>query len=86
MVNYRKVPPDAYELVKKSLKREHVLSHYPSFHDSMMESFDIVSIDGKISVYYYKDGTLQIDGDETNPSYHRIVRKVNGLISKKDYL
>jgi len=41
---------------------------------------------GKISIHYYKDGTLQIEGNENNPSYHRIVRKVNGLISKKDYL
>jgi len=51
----------------------------------MIESFDIISLAGKISIYYYKDGTLQIEGDENNPSYHRIVRKVNALISKKDY-
>ncbi|HYL65493.1 MAG TPA: hypothetical protein VET47_00045, partial [Candidatus Limnocylindrales bacterium] len=84
--NYRKVPPDAFGLVKRSLKREYILSQYPSLHDSMVESFDIVSLDGKISVYYYKDGTLQIEGDETNPAYRRIVKIVNGLISKKDYI
>lgn len=86
MVNYKKVPPDVYHLVKKTLKRDYVLSQYPSFHDSMMDSFEIISIDGKTSVYYFKDGTLQIEGDETNPIYRRIVRKINGLISKKDYL
>lgn len=86
MVNYKKIPPDVYLHVKKALKGDFILSHYPSFHDSMMESFEIVSIDGKISVYYFKDGMLQIEGDETNPAYRRIIRKVNNLISKKDYL
>jgi hypothetical protein len=86
MVNYKKVPPEAYFLVKKALKGDFILSQYPSFHNSMMESFEIVSLDGKISIYYFKDGTLQIEGDEINPTYRRIVRKVNGLISKKDYL
>jgi len=85
LVDYRKVPRDAYELVKNALKGDYILSQYPSFHDSMIESFDIISLAGKISIYYYKDGTLQIEGDENNPSYHRIVRKVNALISKKDY-
>ena len=85
MVNYKKVPPDVYQLVKKALKEDFILSQYPSFHDSMLESFEIISIDGKISVYYFKDGTFQIEGDEINPAYRRIVRKVNGLISKKDY-
>jgi len=86
LINYKKVPPDVYLLVKKALKGDFILSQYPAFHDSMMESFEIVSIDGKISIYYFKDGTLQIEADETNPVYRRIVRKVNGLISKKDYL
>ena len=86
MVNYKKVPPDAYFLVKKALKGDFILSQYPSFHESMMESFEIISIEGKISIYYFKDGTLQIEGDEVNPTYRRIIRKINGLISKKDYL
>lgn len=86
MINYKKVPPDAYLLVKKALGGNFVLSQYPSFHDSMIESFAIISLNGTISVYYFKDGTLQIDGDENNHTYHRIIKKVNGLISKKDYL
>ena len=52
----------------------------------MLESFEIVSIDGKISVYYYKDGTLEIQGSDTNPTFRRIVKKTNGLASKKDYI
>ena len=86
MINYKKVPPDAYLFVKKALKGDFILSQYPSFHDSMMESFAIISLDGKISVYYFKDGTLQIEGDETSNTFRGIVKKVNGIISKKDYL
>jgi len=86
MINYRNVPPDIYELVKKSLKKDYILSQYPSFNDSMAESFDLISLDGKISIHYYRDGVLQIEGNDDNRTFIRIVRKVNGLISKKDYI
>ena len=51
-----------------------------------MDSFEIISLDGKISVYYYKDGTLEIEGSDANPVYRRIIRLVNNLVSKKDYI
>ncbi len=86
MVDYKKVPPDVYYSTKGSLQRDYILSQYPSYHESMLDSFEIVSIDGKISVYYYKDGTLKIEGEQSNPSYRRIIKRVNGLISKKDYI
>lgn len=86
MASYRSVPPDSYLRVKKGLQNDHVVSQYPSFHESMYDSFEIISLDGKIAVYYYKDGTLAIEGDDKNPFYRRIVRQVNKLISKKDYL
>ncbi|MDE1829276.1 MAG: hypothetical protein KGI25_03025 [Thaumarchaeota archaeon] len=86
MVNYKKLLPDLYYSIKRSLTKDFILSQYPSYHDSMLDSFEIVSIDGKISVYYYKDGTLEIQGKDTNPTFRRIVRNVNGLVSKKDYI
>ncbi len=86
MVTYKKLPPDVFYTIKRTLTEDFILSQYPSFHDSMLESFEIVSIDGKISVYYYKDGTLEIQGDDTNPTFRRIVRKANSLVSKKDYI
>lgn len=86
MTSYQSVPPDSYLRVKKGLQNDHVVSQYPSFHESMYDSFEIISLDGKVAVYYYKDGTLAIQGDEQNPFYRRIIRQVNKLISKKDYL
>lgn len=85
-VQYSRVPPDLYFLVRRNLQEDHILSQYPSFHESMMDSFEIISIDGKISVYYYKDGLLEIQGDEKNKTFRRIVKQVNKSISKKDYL
>jgi len=57
-----------------------------SFHESTYDSFEIISLDGKVAVYYCKDGTLAIRDDEKNPLYRRIIRLVNKLILKKDYL
>ena len=86
MVKYRNLPPDIYYSVRRSLTEDFVLSHYPSYHDSMRDSFEIVSIDGRISVYYYKDGTLEVDGTEENRAYRRIIRRINTMVSKKDYI
>lgn len=86
MVRYNTVPPDSYLRVKKGLQSDYVLSQYPSFHDSMFESFEIISLDGKIAIYYYKDGTLAVEGDEKNPYFRRIIHQVNKIVSKKDYL
>ena len=80
------MPPDLYYSVKKSLMKDFILSQYPSYHDSMLDSFEIVSLDGKIAAYYYKDGTLEIQGRDTNSTFHRIIRLVNNLLSKKDYI
>ncbi|MDE1764104.1 MAG: hypothetical protein KGH88_07645 [Thaumarchaeota archaeon] len=86
MVNYKKLPPDVYYSIKRSLTEDFILSQYPAYHDSMLESFEIVSIDGKVSVYYYKDGTLEIQGSDANPTFRRIVKRTNSLVSKKDYI
>ncbi len=86
MVRYSTVPPDAYLLVKKGLQKDHVVSQYPSFHESMYDSFEIVSLEGKVAIYYYKDGTLAVEGNDADSFFRRIVRQVNKMISKKDYL
>ncbi len=86
MITYKQLPPDVYYSIKRSITEDFILSQYPSFHDSMLDSFEIVSIDGKISIYYYKNGTLEIQGEDTSPTFRRIVRKTNNLVSKKDYI
>ncbi len=86
MVRYSTVPPDLYLRVRKGLQKDHVLSQYPSFHESMHDSFEIVSLEGKVAVYYYKDGTLTVEGDDGDAFFRRIVRQVNKMISRKDYL
>ena len=86
MVRYNEVPPDLYLKVKKGLQNDHVLSQYPSFHESMYDSFEIVFLEGKVAIYYYKNGILAIEGDDGNSFFRRIVRQVNKIISKKDYL
>jgi ribonuclease HIII len=52
----------------------------------MHDSFEIVSLEGKVAVYYYKDGTLTVEGDDGDAFFRRIVRQVNKMISRKDYL
>ncbi|MDE1862047.1 MAG: hypothetical protein KGI33_03940 [Thaumarchaeota archaeon] len=86
MVKYKDLPPDVYQSIKRSLAGNFVLTHYPAFHDSMLDSFEIVSLDGKISVFYHLDGGLEIEGSDDNPAFRRIVKMVNGMVSKKDYI
>lgn len=86
MVRYNLVPPDTYIRVKKGLQGDHVVSQYPSFHESMYDSFEIISLNGKVAIYYYKNGTLEVDGDDKNSFFRSIIRQVNKLVSRKEYL
>lgn len=52
----------------------------------MHDSFEIVSLEGKVAIYYYKDGTLEVKGDDKNLFFRSIVRQVNKLVSRKEYL
>ncbi len=63
-----------------------MVSQYPSFHESMYDSFEIISLSDKVAVYYYKNGTLVVEGDDKNSFFCSIVRQVNKLVSRKDYL
>ncbi len=86
MVRYNLVPPDTYIRVKKGLQGDHVVSQYPSFHESMYDSFEIISLNGKVAIYYYKNGTLEVEGDDKNSFFRSIIRQVNKLVSRKEYL
>jgi hypothetical protein len=41
-----------------------MFSQHPSFHESMHDSFEIISLDDKVSICHYKNGILVIQGDE----------------------
>lgn len=86
MVQYNAVPPDTYTRVKKGLQEDHVVSQYPSFHESMYDSFEIISIDGRVAIHYYKNGTLAVEGDDANSFCRKIIRQVNKLVSRREYL
>ena len=86
MVKYNSVPPDTYIRVKKGLQGDHIVSQYPSFHESMYDSFEIISLDGAVAVYYYKDGTLEVKGNDKNSFFRSVIRQVNKIVSRKEYL
>ncbi|MGI0058583.1 MAG: hypothetical protein ACREBJ_02345 [Nitrosotalea sp.] len=39
-----------------------------------------------VAAYYYKNGTLVVEGDDKNSFFRSIVHQVNKLVSRKDYL
>jgi hypothetical protein len=86
LVQYIAVPPDTYVRVKRGLQEDHMVSQYPSFHESMYDSFEIISIEGRAAIHYYKNGRLALEGDENNSFFRRIVRHVNKIVSTRDYL
>jgi hypothetical protein len=86
LVQYIAVPPDTYVRVKRGLQEDHMVSQYPSFHESMYDSFEIISIEGRAAIHYYKNGRLALEGDENNSFFRRIVRQVNKIVSTRDYL
>jgi ribonuclease HIII len=50
----------------------------------MHDSFEIISLNGKIAVYYYKNGMLAVEGDDKNSFFRSTVHQVNKLFQREN--
>ncbi len=74
MVSFKSVSSEDFEEIKSGLKKLFNIIPYPSNDQSILESFDIVSLGFKISITYYKTGTLLVQGDESHEDFQIIIR------------
>ncbi len=74
MASFKNVSSEDFEEIKTGLKKLFNITPYPSDDQSILESFDIVSLGFKISVTYYKTRTLLIQGDELHEDFQIAVR------------
>ena len=62
MASFKNVNAAGFEEIKIGLKKLFNITPYPSNDESVIESFDIVSLGFKFSITYYKTGTLLVQG------------------------
>ncbi len=74
MASFKNVNAAGFEEIKTGLKKLFNITPYPSNDESVIESFDIVSLGFKFSITYYKTGTLLVQGDETHEDFQIIIR------------
>ena len=68
MASFNNVPLKDYGKIKRSLKKSFKTIPCLSDNRSVVETFDIVLMDSKLSITYYKTKTLQISEDSSNNS------------------
>ncbi len=74
MVSFKNVNAAHFEEIKTGLEKLFNIIPYPSNDQSILESFDIVSLGFKISITYYKTGTLLVQGNESHEDFQIAVR------------
>ncbi|MGI0006456.1 MAG: hypothetical protein ACREAR_00465 [Nitrosotalea sp.] len=86
LLRYKLVPPDTYIRVKKVLQGAvwcHNIHHFMNQCVIRLKSY---IFEWSVAAYYYKNGTLVVEGDDKNSFFRSIVHQVNKLVSRKDYL
>ena len=74
MASFKNVNVADFEEIKTGLKKLFNITPYPSNDESVIESFDIVSLGSKFSITYYKTGTLLVQGDDSHEDFLIIIR------------
>jgi len=74
MTSFKNVNVADFEEIKTGLKNLFSITPYPSTDESVIESFDIVSLGFKFSFTYYKTGTLLVQGDDSHEDFLIIIR------------
>jgi len=74
MTSFKNVNVADFEEIQTGLKKLFNITPYPSSDESVIESFDIVSLGVKFSITYYKTGTLLVQGDDSHEDFLIIIR------------
>ena len=68
MINFNNVTLKDYGKIKRGLKKSFKTIPCLSGNRSVVETFDVVWIDSKLSITYFKTKTLQIQEDSSSDS------------------
>ena len=81
LISFNNVNLKDYAKIKRGLKKS--FKTIPCLMDnrSIVETFDIVSIDSKLQITYYKTKTLQIQEDSSNNS-KKIIEIIQTILVK----
>lgn len=80
MTQFKKVNQKTYQKIKHHLISDYSVTNYNPPDKSILSAFEIVTMFGKIPVHYYKNGTLLVQGDESNPIRKEIIKKISAYI------
>ena len=73
MVSFKNVNTKDYVKIKRGLKKLFKTIPCTSNNKSVIETFDIVSLDSKFPVTYYKTKTLLVEGDASNKDSKQVI-------------
>ena len=80
MINFNNVTLKDYGKIKRGLKKSFKTIPCLSGNRSVVETFDIVSADSKLSITYFKTNTLQIQEDSSNNSKN-VIKAIHATLN-----
>jgi hypothetical protein len=80
MTKFNNVNEKNYGKIKRGLKKSFKTIPCLSDNRSVIETFDIVLTNSKLSITYFKIKTLEIKGDSSKDS-KKIIELINGILN-----
>lgn len=80
MINFNNVTLKDYGKIKRGLKKSFKTIPCLSGNRSVVETFDVVWIDSKLSITYFKTNTLQIQEDSSSNSKN-VIKTIQTLLN-----
>jgi len=80
MINFNNVTLKDYGKIKRGLKKSFKIIPCLSGNRSVIETFDVVWIDSKLSITYFKTNTLQIQDDSSSNSKN-VIKIIQTLLN-----
>lgn len=80
MINFNNVTLKDYGKIKRGLKKSFKTIPCLSGNRSVVETFDVVWIDSKLSITYFKTNTLQIQDDSSSNSKN-VIKTIQTLLN-----
>lgn len=80
MINFNNVTLKDYGKIKRGLKKSFKTIPCLSGNRSVVETFDVVWIDSKLSITYFKTKTLQIQEDSSSDSKN-VIKTIQTILN-----
>ena len=83
MTSFKNVSAQNYTTIVQSLSQKFNIEYYDTEDTTIQENFHVVVLGSKLSVKYYQNGTILIQGDSSIVEYRDIAKIIENTLPNK---